>query len=172
MKAVTLGDGIKVYNLSSGKTLPGWLAEKRKKALKKDEHYRRRVELLQDFDFPMSSTRVRVTKDGQHIAATGTYPPSLKMFDVQELSMKFERRLDSEAVDMVLLGSDYGKLALLHEHPCTVAQRAQHLRCLGKLASSLALGSRLCGQCGLCRLLSCSHCRQHQCWHNNLATVL
>ena len=35
MKAVTLGDGIKVYNLSSGKTLPGWLAEKRKKALKK-----------------------------------------------------------------------------------------------------------------------------------------
>lgn len=114
MQAVTLGDGVKVYNLSSGKTLPSWLTEKRKRALNKDEAYRRRVELIQEFEFPVSSSCIRVTKDGQHIAATGTYPPSLKMFDVSQLSLKFERRLDSEATSLVLLGSDYGKVALLH----------------------------------------------------------
>lgn len=30
-------NGVKIYNLSSGKTLPQWIAEKTKKALSRDE---------------------------------------------------------------------------------------------------------------------------------------
>lgn len=112
--AATALNGVKVYNLSSGKTLPQWLADPRsQRALRKDEDYRRRVELLQDFHFPGSSQRVRMSMDGNFIVATGIYPPSVKVFDVRDLSLKFERRLDAEVVQLEILSPDFGKLAFL-----------------------------------------------------------
>ncbi|GMF12170.1 unnamed protein product [Phytophthora lilii] len=108
-------NGVKIYNLSSGKTLPQWLAEKggSRKALAKDEDYRRRVELLQDFHFPAGSQRVRMSADGNFVVATGVYPPSVKVFDVRDLSLKFERGLDAEVVQFEVLSPDFGKLAFL-----------------------------------------------------------
>ncbi|KAG7389922.1 Nucleolar protein 10 [Phytophthora pseudosyringae] len=108
-------NGVKIYNLSSGKTLPQWLAEKggSRKALAKDEDYRRRVELLQDFHFPAGSQRVRMSSDGNFVVATGVYPPSVKVFDVRDLSLKFERGLDAEVVQFEVLSADFGKLAFL-----------------------------------------------------------
>ncbi|CAK4108285.1 unnamed protein product [Aphanomyces euteiches] len=106
-------NGVKIYNLSAGKTLPQWLAQKTRKALSRDEDYRRRLELLQDFHFPVSSQRVVMSPDGHYVIASGTYPPSLKVYDVRDLSLKFERRLDSEVVRLTCLSEDFGKLALL-----------------------------------------------------------
>jgi hypothetical protein len=97
--AVTETNGVKVYNLSAGKSLPQFLsASKRKELRRSDEGYRRRIQLLQDFGFDTACQRVKFGRDGIHLAATGTYPPCLKMFDVRELSMKFERRLEAEVV--------------------------------------------------------------------------
>ena len=53
----------------------------------------------QDFDFPEASNKVRSTRDGQYLLATGTYKPRMKVFDLEELSMKTERVTDSENVD-------------------------------------------------------------------------
>ncbi|RHY20748.1 hypothetical protein DYB32_009965 [Aphanomyces invadans] len=106
-------NGVKIYNLSAGKTLPQWLAQKTRKALSRDEDYRRRLELLQDFHFPVSSQRVTMSPDGHYVIASGTYPPSIKVYDVRDLSLKFERRLDSEVVRLICLSEDFGKLALL-----------------------------------------------------------
>jgi ribosome biogenesis protein ENP2 len=105
MQVSTL-NGVRVYNLSSAaKTVPGVLTEKKKKELNKtDEGFRRRIQLLQDFGFDTAAQRVRFSKDGVYIAATGTYPPNLKVFDVRELSMKFERRMDAEAVQFQVCG--------------------------------------------------------------------
>lgn len=75
--------------------------------------YRRRVELLQDFHFPSGSQRVKMSNDGNFIVATGMYPPTVKVFDVRDLSMKFERRLDSEVVQLEVLSQDFGKLCFL-----------------------------------------------------------
>lgn len=44
---VTTFNGVKVYNVTAGKTLPQWLSEKKKKALRKDKDYRNRIELVQ-----------------------------------------------------------------------------------------------------------------------------
>ncbi|EQC35054.1 hypothetical protein SDRG_07293 [Saprolegnia diclina VS20] len=106
-------NGVKVYNLSAGKTLPQWLAQKTKKALSRDEDYRRRLELVQDFTFPTASHCVTMSPDGNYIIATGTYPPIVKVYDVRDLSMKFERRLDSQVLKLVCLSEDFGKLAFL-----------------------------------------------------------
>ena len=147
-----------MYCLTAGKQyLPGQVASERQRRnlQKTDEEYRRRIELLQDFEFPEASQRVRLSDDGNCVLATGararagrarvraarpraarslgslrfvtqpaldpgprarttgTYPPAARLFDLRELSMRWERRLTCEAVDVVALAPDCSKLAFL-----------------------------------------------------------
>ncbi|XP_053602555.1 nucleolar protein 10 isoform X2 [Plodia interpunctella] len=62
---------------------------------------------------PGVSTSLRVSKDGQYIMATGIYKPRIKCFDVNNLSLKFERCLDSEVVTFEILSDDYTKIVFL-----------------------------------------------------------
>lgn len=88
-----------------------WLTERKKHALlKKNVDLRRRIELIQEFDMPGVSTNIRVSKDGQYIMAAGIYKPRIKCFDVNNLSLKFERCLDSEVVKFEILSEDYSKV--------------------------------------------------------------
>ena len=107
-------NGVSVYCLSAGTTLPEWLGDRGRRNLsKRDESVRRRIELLQEFQMPAASSKLRQSSDGRYIMAAGVYPPRIRCYDVHELSMKFERYLNAECLDMRLLGSDYGKVALL-----------------------------------------------------------
>jgi ribosome biogenesis protein ENP2 len=108
---------VSIYCLSSGPTLPEWLGERARRNLsKKDENVRRRIELIQDFQMPSSSTKLVQSTDGRYIFAAGTYPPRIRCYDVHDLSLKFERYMDAEVVDMVMLSEDYGKIAILLEN--------------------------------------------------------
>lgn len=60
---------------------------------------------------PGLSTNIRVSKDGQYIMATGIYKPRIKCFDVNNLSLKFERCLDSEVITFEILSEDYSKVS-------------------------------------------------------------
>ncbi|XP_063705502.1 nucleolar protein 10 [Culicoides brevitarsis] len=112
---VTDVNDVKIYNLSAGKSLPEWLSEEKKRQLlKKNAELRRRIELIQDFDMPGVSTGIRMSKDNQYILATGTYKPRMKCFDVNQLSLKFERCFDSEPVTFEVLSDDYSKVVFLH----------------------------------------------------------
>ncbi|XP_050312689.1 nucleolar protein 10 [Anthonomus grandis grandis] len=105
---------VKIYNLSAGKSLPEWLSErKRRTLLKKNVDIKRRIELIQDFDMPGLSTTVKVSNDGNYVLATGIYKPRIKCFDVNNLSLKFERCFDSEAVTFEVLSDDYSKIVFL-----------------------------------------------------------
>eukprot|EP01022_Parablepharisma_sp_SALTPOND_P018334 TRINITY_DN298_c0_g3_i1.p2 TRINITY_DN298_c0_g3~~TRINITY_DN298_c0_g3_i1.p2 ORF type:complete len:801 (+),score=61.36 TRINITY_DN298_c0_g3_i1:122-2524(+) len=108
-------NGVKIYDLSLGKSLPQFIEEAKKKKLKLKQlkEFRNRVELIQDFDFPTVSNRVQVSPDGKYIVAAGIYPPSIKIFDTAELSLKCQRGIDSEVIQLKVLGDDYSKLAML-----------------------------------------------------------
>ena len=67
-----------VYNVTSGKTLPQWLSENKKSSLKRNDDYLRRLELIQDFEFPAACQRLKVTPDQQFIFATGYHPPMVR----------------------------------------------------------------------------------------------
>lgn len=56
---------VKIYDLSSGKSMPEYMEEAKKKKikLKQLDEYRNRIELIQDFDFSISSSRVKVSED-------------------------------------------------------------------------------------------------------------
>lgn len=69
---------LQVYTVAGGKNIPSWLSEKNKAKLRKDEEYGRRVELMQDFEFPAACQRIKITPDGQFIFATGYHPPRVR----------------------------------------------------------------------------------------------
>uniref|UniRef100_A0A663F024 Nucleolar protein 10 n=1 Tax=Aquila chrysaetos chrysaetos TaxID=223781 RepID=A0A663F024_AQUCH len=105
---------VKIYSLSAGRSLPEWLSDRKKRALqKKDVDIRRRIELIQDFEMPTVSTKIKVSRDGQYVMAVGTYKPRVRCFDTYQLSQKFERCLDSEVVTFEILSDDYSKIVFL-----------------------------------------------------------
>ena len=67
-----------MYNVAGGKSLPEWLTDKKREALRKDEEFRRRIELIQELDFPCSSGRVKLSPDGQFLVVTGIHPPQVR----------------------------------------------------------------------------------------------
>jgi len=104
-----------IYNLAKGKTLPEFIEESKtnKKALRYNEDFRRRMELLHDMQFRGSSSSVSISEDGNYIAASGMYPPECRIFDLAELGMKVARRLDHEIISAEFLSEDYRKMAML-----------------------------------------------------------
>ncbi|KAF0427259.1 WD40 repeat-like protein [Gigaspora margarita] len=76
-------------------------------------NWRSRVELIQDFEFPEASLRVKTTKDGRFVMATGVYKPQIRVFEYSEMSMKFDRHTDSENINFVILSDDWTKSVLL-----------------------------------------------------------
>jgi len=65
-----------------------------------------------------------MSRDGQYIIATGIYKPRVKCFDVNNLSMKFERCFDSEVVTFEILSEDYSKVKLfLNENNLFLSQK-------------------------------------------------
>ena len=58
--------------------------------------------------YPYSSQQ-----DGQYIGVSGVYKPQIKVFEVDQLSLKFERHVDSEVVQFQFLTEDFKKMALL-----------------------------------------------------------
>lgn len=103
---------VKVYTVNgaaagSSSSLPDWLIRKRASAKGRGkraarEHIEGTIELIQGFEFPEASNRIKTTPDGQHAIATGTYKPQMKVWDLGQLSQKFERHSDAENVDFIV----------------------------------------------------------------------
>ena len=86
-------------------------ARKKNKSLRYDQEFRNRIELIQEFDFPIASGQVTITPDEKYIIASGIYPPRIKVYDTHDLTIKFERGIDSEVIKFCTLAEDYSKLA-------------------------------------------------------------
>ncbi|ABN67586.2 essential nucleolar protein 2 [Scheffersomyces stipitis CBS 6054] len=111
LKSTSAGN-VSVYQVSGtnvSRSLPDWIAKKRKRALKNDIEYQNRIELIQDFEFSEASNKIKVTPDGQFAMATGTYKPQIHVYDFANLSLKFDRHTDCENVDFLIMSDDWTK---------------------------------------------------------------
>lgn len=121
MNVGTANLGVKVYTVNgaaagtgSASSLPDWLTRKRavksgksKRAIR--EEIEGAVNLIQDFEFPEASNKIRVTRNGHHAIATGVYKPQMRVWDLDQLTLKFERHSDAENVDFAILSDDWTK---------------------------------------------------------------
>ena len=60
---------------------------------------RSRIELVQDLEFPAACHRLKLTPDGEYLFATGIHAPRVRVYELGQLSLKFERHFDAEVVD-------------------------------------------------------------------------
>ncbi|XP_053212189.1 nucleolar protein 10-like [Panonychus citri] len=111
---VTDVNNVKIYNLSCGKTFPDWLPDRKKRQLlKKEPSLKRRIELIQDFEMPQLCNTINLSSNGEYIFACGVYKPTMRCYDLNNLSMKFERCFDSEIIKCKPLSDDYTKLVFM-----------------------------------------------------------
>lgn len=141
---MAVGEPARVYNVSGGgsgsagdstynsSSLPDLLRRHgstnkrrpRKKVASSINEELSKIELVQDFEFPEASNKIKTTKDGQSIIATGTYKPQIRVWECEQLSLKFERHTDAENVDFVMLSDDWTK-SLHVQNDRTVELHAQ-----------------------------------------------
>ncbi|CAI4227976.1 unnamed protein product [Auanema sp. JU1783] len=113
---VTTANDVKIYNLSYGKNIPEWMTGQARRKLEKGNlDVRRRIELIQNFEMPDMSSTISITKDGRHVFASGIYKPFVKCFDLNDLSLKFERGVDFSVLKLVNFSDDYSKFAILQD---------------------------------------------------------
>ena len=112
---VSLNNDVQVYSITSASktALPSWLEKVNKKSLQKDIEFRNRLDLLQDFEFPEASLKLKLTRDQNHILATGVYHPQMRVFELSDLAMKFKRHTDAENVQFEIISDDWTKTILL-----------------------------------------------------------
>lgn len=107
-------NGVKMYSITGQqRSQASWLAPKKLSALRKNKDYLQRVDLVQDLRFETATTKIKATPDGEFLIASGIYPPQVKVYELRELSLKFERHLISEIIDFQILADDYSKIAFL-----------------------------------------------------------
>ncbi|CEF64014.1 Nucleolar protein 10 [Strongyloides ratti] len=130
-------NNVKIYNLSAGKSLPEWVNDRaRRKLEQKDIDLRRRIMLVQDFDMPDVSHKLALTRDGRYCFAAGSYKPFLKCFDLNDLSMKWERGLDCDVVSICPISNDYSKVVLLEEERMRIPKFGRDM-CFSRETSDL-----------------------------------
>lgn len=96
-------------NLNVGRKSEAALQRARRKVDLKNSD----TDLIQDFKFPTVSHRIKVSRDGQFIFASGTYPPQLHVYDTEQLSLKFKRHVDNDIVDFQILDDDWRKFVIV-----------------------------------------------------------
>ncbi|KAI3460683.1 hypothetical protein Pfo_017346 [Paulownia fortunei] len=107
-------NGVKMYTVTGHhRSLATWLPPKKLRALRKNPDYLQRVDLIQDLRFETATSKIKVTPDGEYLIASGIYPPQVKVYELRELSLKFERHLISEIINFQVLDDDYSKIAFL-----------------------------------------------------------
>ncbi len=74
-----------------------------------------KIELIQDFEFPEASNRIRSSDDGRYLVATGTYKPQIRVWECEQLSLKFERHTEAENVDFLVSILSFPFLPLFRE---------------------------------------------------------
>ena len=142
-----LPDSVKVYTVNgaasgSSTSLPDWLTRKRaakggkgKRAIIR-EHVEGTIDLVQHFEFPEASIKIKTTRDGHHAIATGVYKPQMRVYDLDELTLKFERHSDAENVDFVVCANIFFYLIQSIDSSCksylryfrTIGQRPFNFR--------------------------------------------
>lgn len=99
-------NNVKIYSITSASksAIPDWMAQRNKKTLKHDTGtcfnpaWRTRIELVQDFEFPEASVKLKQTPDGRFLMATGVYKPQIRVWEMAQMAMKFERHTHAENV--------------------------------------------------------------------------
>jgi len=105
----------KVYALTEGASLRDWISQTANQRSGHKKGHHNRVDIIVDFEFKTQTYKVYPTKDGKFIGAIGGFPSSFKVWDITNLTVKFERGLDFTPVDFLFMDDSWEKVAIIGE---------------------------------------------------------
>ncbi|OAF64646.1 Nucleolar protein 10 [Intoshia linei] len=109
---LTSPNNVKIYCLANELSKPDWSSKKKYKSVDQNNV----INIIQDLEMPTVSKTVCMTADGNYMIASGTYKPRIRCYDLNEMTLKFERCVDYEVLKVLPLSEDYSKLLLLQEN--------------------------------------------------------
>lgn len=68
---------------------------------------------LSDFKFPIACNDLCISKNGKKLLAVGIYKPTVKLFDLKTLTLKYERNIICDPLKICLLDDDAEKYCIL-----------------------------------------------------------
>ncbi|XP_058779809.1 uncharacterized protein LOC131653592 isoform X2 [Vicia villosa] len=96
-------NGVKMYTIASQQSsLASWVPTK-EQSRHPVKSCTQNVQLIEDLRFTTATTKIKATLDSEFVIASGIYPPQVKVYEVREFGLKFERHLDSEIIDFQVL---------------------------------------------------------------------
>lgn len=75
-------------------------------------HYKE-VDVVRNIGFPVATIDMVLTQDKKRLLLTGTYKPSIKMYDLANYTTKYERHLVAEPIRLEPLTADAEKFCIL-----------------------------------------------------------
>ncbi|KAL9642790.1 hypothetical protein ABK040_009865 [Willaertia magna] len=112
MNIASTNYGVQVYDLEGKQSLVDIINKSNIKA-KYNTAVKNYFNLIDDLEFPTATSNICLAGDENHLFATGLYPPQIRCFLLDELTMKFKRHVDYEILKLCPLTSDFKKLATL-----------------------------------------------------------
>lgn len=73
----------------------------------------RETKILKNFDYPVACIDMNLSESGNFLVSIGTYKPSVKIHDLQNISQKSNRHLESEPLKVISLDRNAEKLCIL-----------------------------------------------------------
>ena len=93
--------GVRVYDFEGRKSLQEILAKSKLKA-RFNQQARNYTSLIDDLEFPVATSCIRLAADENHLFAAGVYPPQIRCYVLDEMTMKFQRNCDSEVIKVLV----------------------------------------------------------------------
>lgn len=103
-------NNIKTYNFASPLTnLLSQPGSAKKRRAPEDQP----TSIIHDFAFPTFCSHLQISENQNFVIAAGAYKPMMKIFDVNNLSLKHGRGIDSEILKLRILSEGYKKVAMI-----------------------------------------------------------
>lgn len=109
----TTVNGVTTYHITEQAALPQHYGSKAYRRISKHNELKNSVDFIAEFNFTGSSRNFSLTNDGFTLAATGEYPPQIKIFDLADLSQMTLYSLKCMPEQIQFLSNDWSKLLAL-----------------------------------------------------------
>ncbi len=103
-----------VYDLAAKRVVPGDGNALQLRKQKKTYDMMSRIEIIQDFNFPVACQKIKTSVDGNYLVGAGVYKPQLRYYDLYNMSLKHSQITDYQTVDFELVQDDWRKVITLY----------------------------------------------------------
>lgn len=92
--------GVRYYDLHASKLSLQEILDKSELKPRYNTQAKNYLQLIENLELPHASSCLRLTSNGAFLWAAGSYPPQVRCFELEQLTLKFERHVVSDVIKL------------------------------------------------------------------------